>query len=61
MVLVLLVLFFFAVYTAVLLLIILMARWLMARWGHPKYDGVILRIYFGFFLSFPVGLYQYAY
>jgi MFS family permease len=58
--LVLLALFFFFFYAAAVLIIVLMARWLMAEWEHPKYGGIILGLYFGFFLSFPVGVYQYA-
>jgi MFS family permease len=58
--LVLLALFFFFFYAAAVLLIVLMARSLMAEWEHPKYGGIVLGIYFGFFLSFPVGVYQYA-
>ncbi|WP_045859805.1 hypothetical protein [Teredinibacter purpureus] len=56
----LLALFFFFFYAAAVLIIVLMARWLMAEWEHPKYGGIILGLYFGFFLSFPVGVYQYA-
>jgi len=58
--LVLLALFFFFFYAVAVLVIVLMARWLMAEWEHPKYGGIILGVYFGFFLSFPVGVYQYA-
>lgn len=50
----------FILYAAVVLLVVLMARWLMAEWEHPKYGGIVLGIYFGFFISFPVGVYQYA-
>lgn len=56
----LLALFYFFFYAVVVLIIVLMARWLMAEWEHPKYGGIILGLYFGFFLSFPVGVYQYA-
>lgn len=58
--LVLLALFFFFFYVSAVLLFVLMARWLMAEWENPKYGGIVLGIYFGFFLSFPVGVYKYA-
>jgi hypothetical protein len=53
-------LFYFIIYAAIVLIIVLMVRWLMADWEHPKYGGIILGLYLGFFLSFPVGVYQYA-
>jgi hypothetical protein len=53
-------LFYFIIYAATVLVVVLMARWLMAEWENPKYGGIILSLYLGFFLSFPVGVYQYA-
>ena len=56
----LLAVFFFIFYAVAVLIIVLMARWLTADLEHPKYGGIILGLYFGFFLSFPLGVYQYA-
>jgi len=58
-VLVTLALYFFIVYAVVVLILVLMVRWLTTELEHPKYGGIVLGIYFGFFLSFPMGVYQY--
>ena len=50
----------FIIYAAVVLILVLLVRWLMAEWQHPKYGGIVLGLYFGFFISFPIGVYQYA-
>lgn len=59
-VLITLALFYFVIYAVLVFVLVLMVRWLMAEWEHPKYGSIILGIYTGFFLSFPVGVYQYA-
>jgi len=47
-------------YCFIALILVLCVRDISAQLEHPKFGGYILGTYFGFFISFPVGVYSYA-
>lgn len=50
----------FISYALAVLMIVLLARNLKDEHQHPKYGGLILGLFFGFFLTVPVGVYQFS-
>lgn len=52
--------YYFIIYVGFVLIFILMLRSIAAEIDSPKNGGIVLGLFFGFYLSFPLGVYQYA-
>lgn len=47
-------------YACIITMLVLLVRWITQELSNPKYGSLILGLYFGLWLSLPVGVYNYG-